>query len=107
MRTAVIVVALGLLPLTVFGQTGARIANRSQAAMSASDVPIEARPDGWRYRWHQGYWWYYTPQQSWLRYENNAWKPFIVPPSAPTNPLAQRVAAPTQANGAMFGVDSP
>ncbi|HEY5311503.1 MAG TPA: hypothetical protein VIK18_03255 [Pirellulales bacterium] len=112
---AVMIFGLGLLPLRGFGQSGAQIASRSQAAASASGAPIEARPDGWRYRWHQGYWWYYTPRNTWLRYENKAWNPFIIPPPVPAAPIAQPAVVPFSSNSnsnsnsnnhITFGVDS-
>jgi hypothetical protein len=27
----------------------------------------------WRYRWHNGQWWYWTPGNYWMTYNNGAW----------------------------------
>lgn len=40
-----------------------------------NDVPSRVA-DSWRFRWHNNQWWYYTPQNSWMIYENNAWMPY-------------------------------
>ncbi len=32
--------------------------------------------DHWRYRWHNSQWWYYTPQNRWMIYNNNAWSAY-------------------------------
>lgn len=97
---------VGMFPALACGQSSTILAVQSQGRISASSVPIEARPDAWRYRWHQGYWWYYTPQQTWLVYQNNAWKPFIVPPPAPVAPMIQAVPASVPSSHVTFGVDS-
>jgi hypothetical protein len=34
---------------------------------------IAARPDGFRYYWHNGEWWYFTAQNTWLRWNGKAW----------------------------------
>lgn len=33
-------------------------------------------PNQWRYKWHQGRWWYWTPAKNWVVYLNNAWRPY-------------------------------
>lgn len=30
----------------------------------------------WRYRYHQGRWWYWRPSNSWAVYEQNRWVPY-------------------------------
>ncbi|HEY5311158.1 MAG TPA: hypothetical protein VIK18_01520 [Pirellulales bacterium] len=34
---------------------------------------IAARPDAFRYYWHEGTWWYFTAQRTWLRWDGSAW----------------------------------
>ncbi len=33
----------------------------------------EHRPDEWRYRYEHGGWWYWSPENHWLFYENGSW----------------------------------
>ena len=33
-------------------------------------------PEQWRYRWHNGRWWYWTPANSWVIWMNNTWQPY-------------------------------
>jgi hypothetical protein len=45
------------------------------------DVNVPARranPDGnrWRYRWHNGAWWYWTPANSWVIWRGGRWVPY-------------------------------
>ena len=30
-------------------------------------------PDGWRYRWYNGHWWYWLPEGRWLYWDNDHW----------------------------------
>jgi len=30
----------------------------------------------WRYKWHHGVWWYWTPQDRWVVWMNNQWQPY-------------------------------
>ncbi len=32
----------------------------------------------WRYRWHNGQWWYWTPQSTWLIWSGSTWTPHVV-----------------------------
>jgi len=42
-------------------------------SVAVPSVQDANRPDAWRYVLSGGYWWYYTPNQTWLIYRNNAW----------------------------------
>jgi hypothetical protein len=33
------------------------------------------RPDDWRYKYHNGRWWYYQPSNSWVIWNGNTWIP--------------------------------
>ncbi len=35
-----------------------------------------ANPDHWRYRHHNGLWWYYQPDNSWVIWRDNQWTPY-------------------------------
>jgi hypothetical protein len=32
--------------------------------------------EGWRFRWHDGLWWYYTPDRSWVVWQGGRWLPY-------------------------------
>ena len=65
---------------------------RRDAARAAAGNPNAAArnqaratdPDAWRMRWHNNQWWYYTPKNTWMYYNNNAWSDYdaatFVPP---------------------------
>lgn len=40
----------------------------------AASGPVQ--DNQWRYRWHNGRWWYWTPANNWVVYLNNAWRPY-------------------------------
>lgn len=109
MRTvlaAIVLAGLGLFPAAVSAQTTSRTESVRQGTIDSSATAFDARPDRWRYRWHQNHWWYYTPQQTWLWYEHNTWKPFITPPPAPAQPFVQPAPSQPPVNQHVFGVDS-
>ena len=69
----------------------ARIASEP-AQPSASQKPAEASPVGgttsraidesirWRYQWHNGNWWYWTPRNEWLLWRGGRWvAPTVIP----------------------------
>jgi hypothetical protein len=49
--------------------------------------PANEGPDGWRCVYENGYWWYYTPENHWLIYQDGKWNPFQPPQAefAPPN----------------------
>lgn len=67
-------------PATTTGENTAPAATESDPS---ANVP--PGPDAWRYRWHDGYWWYYLPAGSWVYWNGANWAPFIAPPAAPDN----------------------
>ena len=34
------------------------------------------RVEGWRFRWHDDLWWYWTPQKQWVVWQANRWVPY-------------------------------
>ncbi len=42
----------------------------TQSAPAAS-VAVTPTTDNWRYRWHGGRWWYWTPQKHWMWYSDD------------------------------------
>jgi hypothetical protein len=57
-----------------------------QGEAKASSAPAKSDPNAWRYKWHNGKWWYYTPNKDWLVYQNDAWAPFVPSPVQVTVP---------------------
>jgi hypothetical protein len=67
---------------------GGTLALVPHAVATAQDTPREARIEGraeartvadanrWRYRYHDGRWWYWTPQRSWVYWGGNQWNPY-------------------------------
>jgi hypothetical protein len=50
-----------------------RIENRQQRREARREI---AEADRWRYRWHNGEWWYYTPENRWMYYRDNNWSDY-------------------------------
>ena len=52
---------------------------QTPAATVAPDAVANggAQPSGeqWRYRWHNGQWWYWLPSNRWAIWDGNTWKP--------------------------------
>jgi hypothetical protein len=48
----------------------------------------EHRPDGWRYRYENGAWWYWQPNNHWTYYDNGGWQNYVVEAPAPAVPVA-------------------
>lgn len=74
MRTFVVFALLAMMACTgseVLAQAPA--AQKSQGPSSSAAAEIAARPDAFRYYWHNGTWWYFTPQNAWLRWNGSAW----------------------------------
>ncbi|HEX4146877.1 MAG TPA: hypothetical protein VHY91_25495 [Pirellulales bacterium] len=51
---------------------------------------MAARPDAARYYWQNGQWWYYTPQNTWLRWNGAIWVQHVNPSYVPPQPLQVR-----------------
>src|SRR5580700_9823351 len=68
--------------------TGAHVETRGGARVAPSVIPHEgdrsafegtARGrDGWRYRYDNGAWWYWLPNNRWTYYDNGAWQDYAV-----------------------------
>ncbi len=52
-----------------------RAVNPAAAATAADRAPAPAG-EQWRYRRHNGNWWYYQPDKSWVVWSGNAWVPY-------------------------------
>jgi hypothetical protein len=64
------------------------------------------RNDAWRFKFHQGRWWYWLPSNHWAVYENGRW---LMPPSespASANTSRANTAAKSEESGS-FAEDYP
>jgi hypothetical protein len=54
-------------------------------APTKTSAPATAggRPDMWRYKWYQGRWWYYLPNNQWIYFDGTAWQDLIGGNGAP------------------------
>jgi hypothetical protein len=66
---------------------------RSDAAAAippGTPVPPGPNTEGWRYRWYEGRWWYWTPENRWMWYSDDGrWVAFEAshPPAANAAPM--------------------
>jgi hypothetical protein len=47
----------------------------SAAALAPSNTPNNNVPNElkWRYKWHNGQWWYWSPDERWMIWDKNSW----------------------------------
>jgi hypothetical protein len=64
------------LPIGAVSEANAQGVVAAPAPTAPSPAPS---PDSWRYRFYNGSWWYWTPDNRWLCYINGQW----VIPAAP------------------------
>jgi len=53
------------------GRPTGPIRNAIRGAVGANN-----NPDAWRYKYHNGEWWYYTPQNNWMYHRDNNWSAY-------------------------------
>lgn len=82
---------------------GADIQFGADAGPARSDPPVQR--DDWRYRRHNGQWWYWLPNKTWVTWSGRAWIPYRS--SADPNRYASgyRGTEPTNANNNAGGYD--
>jgi len=51
------------------------VAGAAQAQYASTNVGVQANND-WRYVWHNGQWWYWTPENRWMIHFNGSWTPY-------------------------------
>ncbi|HTU26787.1 MAG TPA: hypothetical protein VMF30_15370 [Pirellulales bacterium] len=57
-----------------------RLGGSATASRAAGSEPtVTDRPDGWRYRWHRGQWWYYGADKRWLVWNGGQWNKYAPP----------------------------
>jgi hypothetical protein len=75
---------IAAVALLLLMATSALADDQKAAANAAGDQKAVAKQQGnsnatearWRYRRHNGRWWYYTPANNWMVFQNNAWAPY-------------------------------
>ncbi|MGD9720895.1 MAG: hypothetical protein AB7O59_23375 [Pirellulales bacterium] len=75
-------IALLLVAATAWAQQPAATpeqSTRDKARAVNADVAGQGQPsvpnNQWRYKWHDGRWWYWQTNNSWVIWEGNAWIP--------------------------------
>jgi hypothetical protein len=54
-------------------QTPGAGANAGVSSNANAAVATNQSGDQWRYRWHNGIWWYWTPENRWVYRNGNEW----------------------------------
>ncbi|HXT59536.1 MAG TPA: hypothetical protein VN699_12925 [Pirellulales bacterium] len=79
MNFARTVVAVGLLAAAAWQIPAVQAQVTSRAISPGSEVAsgsVSERIDPWRYKYHDGHWWYWLPSNSWVFYDNQRWVPY-------------------------------
>ncbi len=74
----------------------AATAQSGQPALSTD--PLKG-PDGWRYTWSRGRWWYWLPEQRWMFWERGRWVDYMGPATRPTETPRSTFAEGAQPSG--------
>jgi hypothetical protein len=54
------------------------LAGGPSAVNAATAQQPRPKVRGWRYKWHNGHWWYYQPNNQWLFWNGASWSPYSV-----------------------------
>lgn len=74
------------VPVRVDAQVETQIAPKAE--------PIVVQREEWRYKQHNGTWWYWMPENYWMVYRNNAWTRFETAPAVTVPTPAVTTPAP-------------
>jgi hypothetical protein len=82
-------------------------ANDQAAAPLTLQQPVESNPsadgeNGWRYRQHEGRWWYWLPSNRWVMWDDGRW----IDPPAESIPSG-RIETPQYESGPRYVVPAP
>jgi hypothetical protein len=69
-------------------------AARAQAGQPTTSANPLNGPEGWRYTWSRGRWWYWLPEQRWMFWERGRWVDYT-----PTRASPDQTPRPTFADG--------
>lgn len=70
------VIRLGVLSLTACWSAGSvaqELTNPSTSIVESAAAAPAAQGEVWRYKYHQGRWWYWLPSNSWVYWQNSQW----------------------------------
>jgi hypothetical protein len=73
MKLVLAAVALTILLTTSSNVQAAAGGSKTRSAAEARQQPTV---EGWRYKWHNGHWWYYQPNKQWLFWNGTSWSPY-------------------------------
>jgi hypothetical protein len=77
MRHAQYIMCLGMFSAIACWAGGVDAQAVSKIVPSGSESTAAAAPvaksDAWRFKYHQGRWWYWLPSNSWVFYQNRQW----------------------------------
>jgi len=74
-------------------------------ANAAGAALVNPSGDQWRYRWHNGHWWYWTPENRWVYRNGNQWTSY--PPALPVPPALLVAPDPSYASQPAYGNYAP
>ncbi len=74
-------------PAKASTRPGDKAAAEDEASASAAPAAAPGGKQGerWRYRYHQGRWWYWLPAERWVVWDGNEWEayhPFVIVPES-------------------------
>ena len=74
MKTAIRLAGIVILSGSLYGVARAESTAGGEAfRQSQNQAP---GVNQWRYRWHHGTWWYWTPRSNWVYWLGNRWVPY-------------------------------
>src|SRR5215469_953604 len=87
----IVVLAAALAASTSLAQTGQFESWPSDAPDGFYETPPEISPNAerWRYSFHNGNWWYFTPQRKWLYWSQGRWVDYLPPGGGNIPPYVQ------------------
>jgi hypothetical protein len=101
-------VGVGNTEVHVGPNTGVHVETRGGARVAPSAIPHEGDRsafersgrgrDSWRYRYDNGAWWYWLPNNRWMYYDNGAWQDYAVDNSTTYDNSTATVAVPSDPN---------
>lgn len=68
-----LIVVLGACQSSIFAAEEPQLA---ASAKSSTVGPAQPAGDAWRYKYHEGRWWYWMPSNSWAWYDGRQWIAF-------------------------------
>lgn len=87
-------------------QPSANLRSVESIAPASAPPRVIDSSNRWRYRWHNGHWWYWTVQNEWLLWRGDRWVTLKVPSARnATSGSAASMATPARQSYQNFQVD--